>query len=289
MDSTHTVAEVVETNNRRDSRGENSVVVTATAKPDLVTTISQYDHADRWNDSAKVILYVNNPGSLAVGPNRTRLFLSRDAKLSADDVPLKVLVGSTSMKYFYISHMKAGGTVAEEVTVKLPAKPAGWQGLDYYVIAMADSPKTVAELNEANNVSSGKMNIQPWRPDLTPGLMGVPATGHWGGTVALQFSAMNVGGGACRSFNVRFSLTDPSGAKTAPLNLVGGKTTCWYPALAYQANSPTKTVTIRLPAVRPAGLAGRRFRILIQLDPSNRINEVDETNNSAWTDLITVT
>ena len=91
---------------------------------------------------------VQNLGAVASGASVTRYYLSLDAVKSAGDL---LLTGSRG-----VPALAAGASHSGPVTVTIPTTtPPNI----YFLLACADAPSTVAEINETNNCTPSSTTV----------------------------------------------------------------------------------------------------------------------------------
>src|SRR6185369_17966758 len=139
---------VTETTEDNNCFVNTSSTVTVT-RPDLVeSTVSAPPATKARGTSFPVTDTVQNLGAVASGASVTRYYLSLDAVKSAGDL---LLTGSRG-----VPALAAGASHSGPVTVTIPAAtPPNI----YFLLACADAPSTVAEINETNNCTPSSTTV----------------------------------------------------------------------------------------------------------------------------------
>jgi subtilase family serine protease len=104
----------------------------------LMTSVSMPSTVSR-TTGFPVAFNVVNQGSTSASAVKLRIYLSRDTKVSADDVVVSRL---------YWSCIAPKITIPNSITQTLPA---GTSAGSYYLLLVVDASGTIAESNEGNN------------------------------------------------------------------------------------------------------------------------------------------
>ena len=139
---------VAESNEGNNCIASATAIVTVT-RPDLVeNTVSAPPATKARGTSFPVTDTVQNVGTVASGASVTRYYLSLDAVKSAGDL---LLTGSRG-----VPALAAGASHSGPVTVTIPTTtPPNI----YFLLACADAPSTVAEINETNNCTPSSTTV----------------------------------------------------------------------------------------------------------------------------------
>jgi hypothetical protein len=153
--------------------------------PDLVVTGLVIPSTVAIDTAFSMHFNLVNQGTATAGSSVLRIYLSRDDRLSSDDVLLR-------QRSF--GSVAAGATVANAITESIPA---GTSAGSYYVLLVADAGGAVAESNESNNVLARAVTVggtstsapsSTTSPRLT-----VTRAGTGAGTVTSSPSGINCG------------------------------------------------------------------------------------------------
>ena len=187
-DATGTVSEPTpgaEADNRNCAAG---MTVTLPNGPDFtIVTPSISTPTPTFGSAASVAYGLSNIGDqTATGTWTDRVFLSRDAALSADDFSL----GFPDQT----GPLLAGGMLNRNFVVNLPLTNEFDSGT-YYIIVQADSSLSVAERLENNNITASIPLVisRPSLANLQALAIGTPAAGTVGQTVTVTWDVRNTG------------------------------------------------------------------------------------------------
>jgi subtilase family serine protease len=143
----------------------------------------------------------------------------------------------------------------------------------YRIIAVADALERQAELDEGNNtlVSTGKVAITLYRPELSVTALTMPATGATARPLAITSAIRNGGPAPAGAFTVRFYLSTDT-------TLDGGDVLLGSRAIAGLAAGATSTAvtTFMVPIATSAG----DYHVIAVVDALERQAELDEGNNT---------
>jgi len=118
------------------------------SQPDLVVTGVSIPSTLSRQNGFPVVFNVVNQGGAASGSVQLRIYLSRDNRLSSDDVMLRARTFGT---------VPAGGTVANALTETIPS---GTGAGSYYVLLVVDAAGVVRESSESNNTVSRAVTVR---------------------------------------------------------------------------------------------------------------------------------
>jgi serine protease AprX len=250
-DDAATVTEAVETNNVKFSgvlQIGADLTVSALTAPATAGAGTQMTVVDS----------TTNLGTSPVPSTVTTFYLSANLIVDASDWTL----GSRT-----VPALAAGVTDTASTTLTLPAVGTG----TYYVLAQADAASAVAETSETNNVRySGAVKIGP---DLNVSALTVPAIGAAGGTITVNDTTGNVGGGAAPASTTNFYLSVNLSLEASD-RLIGSRT---VPQLSPGTSAAAATVlTI------PADMATGVYYLFAQADGPANLTETTETNNAKF-------
>ena len=196
-----------------------------------------------------------NNGSNHTGTVTTSYYLSPTSTLAPGAVPFASRT---------ITNLAAGATSTLTQQITLPAwAPAGRQ----YLIAKADAPDLIPELDEGNNTRSRAIDIGP---DLRVSDMTVPATAAAGDAIQVTDITVNAGTGVAGPFVTSFYLS-------ANAFLDAGDTPLTSRQIINGLNpgaSSTGPTTLQLP-----GGIGGKFYIIAKADGDDIVGELEESNN----------
>lgn len=198
-----------------------------------------------------------NQGTGTAGASQTCFYFSTNTTLDLSDTKL----GCCS-----IPSLPPGGISTGTTSVTLPNVPTG----KYYLIAMADDGKVVAE---SNSTSTGEKNNKKTKviyigPDLTVvSIVPSPLKPVAGQNVNITVTVKNIGCPATGPFRVDFYKNLP----TAPALYQVGDFNCNISGLAAGA-SATCTDNV---SYSPAGT----YKMWAQVDTMQQVTEANETNN----------
>jgi hypothetical protein len=244
----------------RDAAGnEDASPATATftvARPDLAVSGLTVPATAAVGASIPVADTVTNAAGTAAA-SATAFFLSTDASLSADDVPVgRRPVGSLS------GPATDGGTTS--VTI-----PAGTPAGGYHLLARADADGAVAEFDEANNTASRPLAVVV--PDLTVTSLSAPTLAGAGTAIKVSDTTKNAGTVAAVPSVTRVVVSTDAVLSDDDRE-VGGRP---VPALlAGERHSATVSVAL------PADLPPRTYYLIAAADGDRALGEISESNNT---------
>ena len=295
VDAEGTIAESVESNNLDTGRGVDSSLVLIVPKQPAKLEVSsvQFDRtALQWGETVAVRARLTNtlggqaPASTArvvLTPPGVAVGAGEDVTLVGDlEVPALMpyqpvdVAGTVTLPPGPRHDAPAtGGYIARliadadyDVTPALAPQPPQGRGIDWDVLAIAPDPAAPAVNPAAPLPDLAATDV------LTPG-----TTLNWGETFGVAATVHNRGLANSGPAAVRFLLGGPNGESNNALVL--GTTT--LPDGIAAGGSATINQALKLPGKLPFGLAlGEGLgRILVQVDPENRIDEADESANVA--------
>jgi subtilase family serine protease len=231
--------------------------------PDLLVTTFTAPAAAAAGSAIVVSDTTTNQGSAPVAASVTSFYLSANVTFETSDT----LLQSRS-----VPALAAGGSSAATTAVTLPASLATGT---YYVIAQADGPGAVTELNEVNNSRAAAVRVGP---DLVGSSLTAPTRAAAGGTFADTETTANNGsspaGTTTTAFYLSLNITlDPGDIRLSPARAV--------PALAANQSS-TATTTLALPSQLAAG----SWYVIASADDAASVPETLETNNVRFASVL---
>jgi subtilase family serine protease len=244
---------IVETNESNNVK--NGVVIRI--GPDLIVTSVTVPASGGAGGVLAVTDTTKNQGAATAAPSTTFFYLSADVSLDPSDV----LLGGRA-----VPALAPGASDTASTSLPIPASTATGA---YFVIAMADGGKVVAESIEINNTSTATVRIGP---DLTVPSLSVPAVGGAGSAIVVTDTTMNAGGGAAAGSTTAFYLSTNSIVDSSDI-LLGTRTI--QPLSAGASDSASTTLTI--PPSTPTGT----YVILALADSANVVVESSEVNNTS--------
>jgi len=261
VDGARQVAESDERDN--EPAGSNFLTVVASGQPDLSGSILSCNEPLPVGGTVAARVRAANSGSAASPPCAGALYISADAVLDGGDVALLASPAA-------IPSLAPGQAADIELSFTVPDRHGA-----QYLLWFVDSLSAVAELDEANNVSSRAVTLDA--PDLEPTGTGVetglPPAGRPLGEIMLTASFRETSGVAVEEqFAVAAYLsTDDATIEPGVDALVG--TAAAGPLAASGSGS------VELAATIPAGTPRGRYVVGCQVDAAGDVYEENESNN----------
>ena len=244
------------------SEHNNIRAATISIGPDLTVTALTAPGTAAAGSSVLVSETTGNQGAAPAPASSTRFFLSTNALIDAADTPL----GSRE-----VPALAANSWSTATSTITLPSTLTTGT---YYLLAQADGPMAIAELNEMNNARAASIRIGA---DLVISALTAPLRAAAGGTIAVSETTSNAGSGVAGASTTAFYLSsnftlDGGDIKLSPLRSL--------PALSPgQASTATTALTVPMVA---AGL----WYVLANADDSGSVVETQETNNLRFSSVL---
>ena len=224
-----------------------------------------------WQSGASVQIgwrVANGGNATATGPWTDGLYLSTDAVLSADDLPLRLQQFSGSVA--------TGAAYDRSAAVTLPT---AYEGGTRFLLVRSDINSQISETNESDNiVASAPFELLPTpAPDLVPSALATntsPLT--FGSQATFTFTESNTGSAAASTVwtNLVTISTDATpSANDQPVALGG---TGGSPIAAGGSVTRTVTGTIPLSNALPEG----QYWFIVQSDANASVSEQRENNNA---------
>jgi len=242
-----------------ESAEANNVKASGTIKigPDLAVSALVTPSSAVPGGTFTVTDTIQNQGGGTAGASTTRFYLSTNSTLDAGDVPL----GGRDVPQLAPGASHAGSAL---LTV-----PLGTAGGSYYVIALADGDKAVAETSESNNT---RVNVSlKVGADLVVSTLSVPSVASLSGTISVSESTRNQGGGAAAPSSTGFYLSANSVLDASDV-LLGSRP---VDVLASTATSAAVT-TLQI----PSGTLPGSYYVVAKADWAGAVPEGDESNNT---------
>jgi subtilisin family serine protease/subtilase family serine protease len=242
-------------------QGDDSNEASATPRipPDLVVSAMAVPARAGAGLPLTISVTTANQGAGAAPPSTTRLYLSANYTLDAADA---MLDGAQA-----VPALAAGTNATASVQVTVPA---GTVTGTSYIIAKADAGGDIVETSDTNNTRWGTTRVGP---DVFVSAMTVPAAAAAGGTIVVQDSVKNQGGGVAATFVTRFYLSANAAFDAADTVLDGSRSV--GELQPDQTSSGSTTVSI------PAGTATGAYYVVARADADDAVKETTETNNTA--------
>jgi cysteine-rich repeat protein len=280
-DATNLVSEVDETNNCLAS--VNTVTI---GGGDLTVTMVSNPPATAINGATFTMSdTTTNSGSVNVGASVTRYFMSSDG--------IRPTPGSTFIGQRSVSALAAGANDSGSATVQIPSIAAG----TYFILACADKTNVVPEVNEGNNCAASGTTVVVSGPDLVEMVAtlvtNMVASGQPIGVSDTVTNTTTTAAGASASryyvsTDATFSSNDllmractgnPTVVQRSVPGLAGGASNAGTTnvTLCYRDGSGTHPV------------APGTYFMIVCADDTNKVFEVNETNNCTATTSFTVT
>jgi subtilase family serine protease len=118
------------------------------SQPDLIVTGLSIPSSVSRRDDFPVRFNVVNQGRAPSGAVQLKIYLSRDNRLSSDDILLRTRT---------FGGVPAGGTVSNGLTETIPS---GTSAGSYYVLLIVDEAAAVRESSESNNTLSRAVTVR---------------------------------------------------------------------------------------------------------------------------------
>jgi CARDB len=118
------------------------------SQPDLVVTGLSVPSSVARNSGFTMLFNVLNQGRAPASSLQLRIYLSRDSRLSSDDVLLRART---------FGAIPAGGTVANAITETIPS---GTGTGAYYLLLVVDAAGVVSESSESNNTLTRAVTVR---------------------------------------------------------------------------------------------------------------------------------
>jgi subtilase family serine protease len=224
--------------------------------PDLMVSLLTVPVSAALGSTISVSDTTRNAGPGNAPASTTRYYLARGTAVDAD----RIALGSRNVPAIAANASQSGSV---NVTIPAGIAPGAWK-----VIAVADDPGLVPEVDETNNVRVQGIAIGP---DLTITSMSAPASAKVGATISVSDTTKNRGAGSAPPSATQIYLsvdTTPTG------RLLGGRAIT--SPLAQGASTSGTT-----PVVIPADVTPGNYFVVVAADGAAVVAEQDETNNTA--------
>jgi subtilase family serine protease len=240
-----------------NQEANNTAARTVSVGPDLIMSAFTVPGVGAAGARVVASYSVRNQGTSQAGASTLRFFWSVNYSLDASDT----LLASAD-----VAAIEAAGSASGEATLTIPAEAVTGT---YYVIAEADSLKSVLESSETNNGAARSVRIGG---DLVVMTFDAPAAGGAGVPLSLGDTTKNTGAGAIAASATHFYLsTDAMLSASDPL--LG--TRAINALAANESSVGTTLVTL------PVGTAAGSYYLYAKTDGGNLVSETQEGNNTA--------
>ena len=155
-------------------------------RPDLRVENVQLEDGYNAGGTASISFTVRNHGTVAAnGQWRDRVYLSLDAQLTADDIPVDIPNGSAlAPGAFYNSSVS---------NIRIPIRFAN----SAYLLVVPDGVNTIDEYPNDNNVYAARFNVNPVPlSDLVTDSVVAPSQGVYGANIEVRYQVTNRGSAA---------------------------------------------------------------------------------------------
>ena len=223
-----------------------------------------------WGMSYTMAADAFNQGDTDAGAFDITIALSSDITLDGSD---------TILHTFNVASLASGDISINDINITLPTAGTLPDG-SYNLIMAIDSADAVTEADELNNTMFFPVEIGPdgpppgGDPDLAIAFDGFvidqPGPVLWGATVTVAADIENQGGGDAPAFNVNFYLSQD--------DIIDGSDTL-IDTLSIPGLNAGITSTNDLQLTLPATGTDGEYRLLMEIDSDQAVNEVDENNN----------
>jgi subtilase family serine protease len=210
---------------------------------------------------------LKNLGNASSGTSNTKYVVSRDAILGNADDFLPTRLSNSGAD----AGLASGASRVEnnDYLVIYDNITPGF----YHLFAIADSTNTVAENNENNNALSIFIDFAlPPKPDLIVDKLNVLSSTHVGSSLNLSYTTRNIDTGYAGYSHLSFYLSADNVVDSSDF------------VMGYHMVSSSSPYNIPISRERslflnPANVSPGTYNLIAKIDPSNGINESNETNN----------
>jgi hypothetical protein len=244
----------------KDETGEFAYSITCPSEgPDLGVSIPYIEGNICSDSTIQVKNTVKNTGDGNADDNSVVCFyFSSDNKLDDTD---------TLIDTRFVPSIKAGESNTEITTMTIPS---GLTKGKYYIIAVADCENSVSETNEYNN----EFTYRPTEigSDLIPRRIVLHPIVHAGSALSILSSTVNQGCEEAPASTTRFYLSSCCSLDTGTHTPIGTRA---VPELGGgEEDEETTSVMI------PGGTAPGDYKIVIEVDTNDNVDELKEDNNT---------
>ncbi len=240
-----------------ESGDSNEASATPKARPDVVVSSLVAPSTAGPGTTIVVSEATTNQGAGMADPSTTKLYLSANYVLDANDT----LLGAHSVPV-----LQSGETSSTSLSLDIPS---GLTPAAYILIAKADADNVLAETLETNNLRFRPVQIGS---DLVISSLTVPASAAPGAAISVTDTVKNQGGGAASASTTRFYLSANAILDATDVLLAGARA---VPGLSAGASS-SGAATLTIPAATAVG----SYYLFAKADADNAVVETQETNNS---------
>jgi len=240
----------------------DAFVVKISGKPDLLETLVGFAGANaRPGGSLHISDLITNQGLGTAPASTTRYYLSLNTVKDSGDV---ALTGSRPVPSLIPGQFDGGN-----LDVTIPASTATG---NYRVLACADDPHAIAELDENNNCIASLDTLVVTLPDLQEtAVSNPPVNANAGQSISVTDTVRNSGLVAAGSSTTRYYLSTDTLRNAGDILLTGNRSVGALNA----GDSSAGTASVTIPANAPVG----SYHVLACADDTNTVKETIETNN----------
>ncbi len=229
---------------------------------DLVIRTPQFTTSAVAGSTVDIEYNYRNIGQGAAGSTKTKIFISTDNNLSADDI--------------YLSTIELDEGVARNQSIPVLQNvtiPSHLTTGRYYIHITADSDDEESELLESNNVRTRYIDIinPDDKPDLVLRNAVVPSNFQSNTDITISIKPRNIGVATSLANKLIYILDDDLDSDNGYINLGEDQFSSLNPNQTGGVESLTFTV--------PTTLTSGNYKIIFVIDPDNTIIEENENNN----------
>jgi uncharacterized repeat protein (TIGR01451 family) len=247
-------------NRAAESNEENNALagnpISVVSEVDLIITSVSAPSSVGMGQQIPVTATVKNQGSGNAGEFYVTFYLSADSTITSDDIEIRS---------GHVGFLEGGGQNTVAVNIPLPVSLSG----TFYIGAIADGRKAVAESNENNNALAGNL-ITITMADLILTSVSGPLNGIAGQQISVSTAVRNQGSGGSGGFSVTLHLSTDSTITTSDIQI--GQ--AYVNGLASGAEQ-----VVIVNGTIPVNLTGSYYLGVI-VDCENMVPESNENNNS---------
>ncbi|MBK9352797.1 MAG: T9SS type A sorting domain-containing protein [Bacteroidetes bacterium] len=238
---------------------------TAAGKPDLNITSPAISNNNVYSGSTVTISAdENNINNTTAGSHYVKFYLSSNTSLDGND---------TYIGEQYVNLISPLLFTYCSKNYTIPTLASG----TYYILFQADGYNNIDESNEYNNINAVQFTVQSTpvnKPDLTvTSSFSTPSSITTdGNTILLNVNFKNQGTGNSSAFSVKYFLSETSAYNSTTAVLLATQ--------SYNALNTGSSSAASIYLTIPSGLSAGTKYILSYVDPSNSIDESNESNNN---------
>ncbi len=243
---------------------ENNNAVAGTikiTKPDLIVQNAVAPASASVGSTIQLSYQIKNQGNSNAGSSSTYFYISKDQKVSNDDVYL----GSD-----YVSSLAVSGVSSESTSFYLSSKIAVG---NYYLLYKADGSSLVSESNENNNILAKAITITA--PDLIIPEASAPTKAAIGTTIKISYQLKNQGNANAGASDTYFYLSRDQTFGNDDISIgYDSENSVAVAASAVISQSTTWTID--------KTIAPGKYYLLLKADAYGDVTEGNENNNSVY-------